>query len=207
MWAISPIIVHSGNEGLSQLKTGGTRMKYATITVLALAVLLYAGAAIAQHGHGPGGNMGPGGSMGPGNSMGHGMNTSSHGSGGGSSSTSKRPTINDLLTKNPTIAGKIATLTGMSAQDACNGFKNLGQCVAAAHVANNHLGIKFDCLKADMTGIAPTDPKECPAGTGSSKMSLGKAIQTLSPNSDHTAEAKKGQKQADQDIKDSNKSS
>jgi len=34
-------------------------------------------------------------------------------------------------------------------------------------------------------------------------MSLGKAIQTLSPNANPKMEAKKGEKQADQDIKNS----
>jgi len=40
------------------------------------------------------------------------------------------------------------TLTGENAQTACNGFKNLGQCVAAAHVAKN-LDIPggFDALR------------------------------------------------------------
>jgi hypothetical protein len=39
------------------------------------------------------------------------------------------------------------------AQQSCSGFKNLGQCVAAAHVSKN-LGIGFACLKSDMTGTA-----------------------------------------------------
>lgn len=175
-------------------------MRYATITILALAVVLYAGAAFAQHGHGPGG------SMGPGNSMGHGMNASSHDNGNGANST--QPHLDSVLAKNTVIAGKIQKLTGMPATTACDGFKNLGQCVAAAHVSQN-LHIPFDCLRAAMTGKATTDTACSKAASTSTtgKMSLGKAIQTLSPNSDHTAEAKKAQKQADQDIKDSSKSS
>jgi hypothetical protein len=41
------------------------------------------------------------------------------------------------LTDNTKLADKISKLTGMSATSACQGFKNLGQCVAAAHVAKN----------------------------------------------------------------------
>src|SRR5258707_3675318 len=43
----------------------------------------------------------------------------------------------DVLSHNTAIAGKIKTLTGEDAQTACRGFKNIGQCVAAAHLAKN----------------------------------------------------------------------
>jgi len=97
----------------------------------------------------------------------------------------------DVLSHNTAIAGKIKTLTGQDAQTACNGFKNLGQCVAAAHVAKN-LSIPggFDALKARMTG---TD-----------SMSLGKAIESLAPNANAKSETKKANKQASDDIKESN---
>src|SRR6266567_1726301 len=96
----------------------------------------------------------------------------------------------DVLSHNTAIAGKIKTLTGEEAQTACNGFKNLGQCVAAAHVAKN-LDIPggFDALKAKVTG------------TGS--MSLGKAIEQLSPNASAKSETKKANKQAADDMKES----
>ena len=178
-------------------------MKRAKIQMLALAVLLYSGAALAQHGHGAAGGMGPAGGMGHGSSMGHDMSTSTHGDAKGSSAHGT--TTSGPLKINPTIAGKIEKLTEMPAQQACQGFKNVGQCVAAAHVSKN-LGIRFDCLRSDMTGTAPAAPTQCPAGTGSSKMSMGKAIQTLHPTANHNAEAKRGQKQADQDIKDSKSS-
>ena len=94
-----------------------------------------------------------------------------------------------VLSHNTAIAGKIQTLTGQDAQTACSGFKNLGQCVAAAHVAKN-LDIPggFDALKAKVTG------------TGA--VSLGKAIEGFAPNADPKAEAKKANKQASDDLKD-----
>ena len=93
----------------------------------------------------------------------------------------------DVLSHNTAIAGKIKTLTGEDATKACDGFKNLGQCVAAAHVAKN-LDIKggFDALKGKMTG------------TGG--VSLGKAIEELEPSANAKAESKRANKQAKQDM-------
>jgi len=178
-------------------------MKMTRIAILSLAVVLYATAALAQHGHsGSAAGGGMGNTMG---SMGHNAGASDHGNAGSTKATNSgsthQPSVNDILTKNPAIGGKIQTLTGMSASQACTGFKNLGQCVAAAHVSKN-LGISFDCLKSDMTGTAPQSTS-CPAGTGTKSMSLGKAIQTLDPQADHKAESKKGETQAQQDMKTS----
>ena len=178
-------------------------MKMTRIAILSLAVVLYATAALAQHGHsGSAAGGGMGNTMG---SMGHNTGASDHGNAGSTKATNSgsthQPSVNDILTKNPAIGGKIQTLTGMSASQACTGFKNLGQCVAAAHVSKN-LGITFDCLKSDMTGTAPQSTS-CPAGTGTKSMSLGKAIQTLDPQADHKAESKKGETQAQQDMKTS----
>ncbi|MGE5205449.1 MAG: hypothetical protein ACM3PW_07530 [Chlamydiota bacterium] len=176
-------------------------MKQMQITVVALAVMLCGAAAFAQHGRPAGAGAGMNPAMGAGGSHRMSpttpkMSTSAHGM-----------TMNQLLTKNSALAGKIQTLTGMSAQDACSGFKNLGQCVATAHVSKN-LGLSFGCMKADMTGLAPAAGSNCPAGTASNAkgMSLGKAIQTLSPTSNSKLEAKKANKQAKQDIKDSSNS-
>ncbi len=94
----------------------------------------------------------------------------------------------EVLTHNPAIGGKIKTLTGQDAQLACNGFKNLGGCVSAAHVANN-LGIPFDVLKSKVTGT--------------NALSLGKAIQELKPQANKKAEMKKAKKQSAKDFKES----
>jgi hypothetical protein len=171
-------------------------MKYLQQTALAIAIAVcFATPTFAQHSH----SGGTGGSMPSG--MGHGaaahnMNAKA---GSGSGST-HRMTIDQQLSKNTKLSGKIQDLTGMRAEQACEGFKNLGQCVAAAHVSKN-LGISFDCLKADMTKTAPPSGSSCPVGTGSKSMSLGKAIQTLNPTANGTSEAKKANKQATQDLK------
>src|SRR5438270_3429447 len=179
------------------IREGGAKtMKSIHIFVTALALAVCCAPALAQHGH-PGGM---GGGMGGGASMNHGA--SDHAANARNNmSASHGQTMNDILTRNTQLAGKIQHLTGMSAQQACTGFKNLGQCVAAAHVSKN-LRISFDCLKSDMTGTAPQGTS-CPAGTGTKSMSLGKAIQTLDPTADQKAESKKGQTEAQQDIKSS----
>ena len=108
------------------------------------------------------------------------------------------------LTDNTKLADKISKLTGMSATSACQGFKNLGQCVAAAHVAKN-LDIPggFTALKDKMQGTSANGSTT----TSSKPMSLGKAIQTLDPKASAKAETKKAKQQADQDVKDSGASS
>jgi len=179
-------------------------MRLACTSILALAVLLYSAPVFAQHGR-PGS---VGGGTGAGN---HGnMGSTNHGNMNSSSSSATpadQQKIDNILKKNSAISGKLQTLTGMPAQQACAGFKNLGQCVAAAHVSKN-LGISFPCLQAEMTG--QTLPSSCHTGTAASTkspMSLGKAIQILSPNANSKLETKKAQKQADEDIKDSGNNS
>ena len=76
----------------------------------------------------------------------------------------------------------------ITAQQACSGFKNLGQCAAAIHVSHN-LDIPFADLKTRMTG----DHSE----------SLGKAIHEIKPDVNAKSEAKKGEKQANKDLSES----
>ena len=158
-------------------------MKHAHVLVLALAVAVYCVPAFAQHGH----------------------ITHSRINNGSSSSSTHQRTMDQQLSKNTRLSSKIQTLTGIDAPKACDGFKNLGQCVAAAHVSKN-LGISFDCLKSDMTGTAPAKGSSCPAGTGTKSMSLGKALQSLSPKANSKKETKKGTQQADQDLRESSNS-
>jgi hypothetical protein len=170
-------------------------MKYAKTCLLLLAVVVFSLPAFAQHGSGGGGSMGPG--------AGHGASGANHGNTSSSNSGSAHGvTVNQILSKNTALAAKIQTLTGTPAQKACSGFKNLGQCVAAAHVSKN-LGISFACMQADMTSQSPAKGSGCPAGTGTKSLSLGKTIQTLSPKADSKLESKKATKQADADMKDS----
>ncbi|NUQ28197.1 MAG: hypothetical protein HOQ35_06740 [Acidobacteriaceae bacterium] len=92
--------------------------------------------------------------------------------------------LNSSLTSSLGKSG--VSIPGGSLQTACSGFKNLGNCVAAMHVAQN-LNIPFASLQSQMTG--------------SKAVSLGKAIQsTAAAGTDAKAEAKKATKQANADI-------
>lgn len=130
-------------------------------------------------------------------------NSANAGAGGNSTTASGQKTPDQLLTQNTQLSNKLATLLpkGTTPQQACDGFKNLGQCVAAIHVSHN-LGIGFDCLKSDMTGVAPATGSTCPANTGAKKMSLGQSIETLQPGANSKSEADKANKQAESDIKE-----
>jgi hypothetical protein len=92
----------------------------------------------------------------------------------------------EILAANTKLSGKVQTLVNQDARAACSGFKNLGECVAAAHVSSN-LGISFNDLKAKVTG--------------ESSMSLGAAVHALNPSVDSKAEVRKAKLQAKADLK------
>ena len=89
-----------------------------------------------------------------------------------------------------------------SLKDACAGFKNLNDCIAALHVSHN-LSIKFNCLKWDVTGGKPAgDIKSCAAPSNDKGMDLSKAIRVLKPDANFRTEARNAEKRAREDIKD-----
>src|SRR5215470_4611968 len=167
-------------------------MKKTYMFVLAVAVSLYCAPAFAQHGGGgrPAG-VGPGSTGAPAGagSEASGRPTDPGSAGMGHSGiASGSPTsvldnnhVTTALTNALTKSG--VTIPGGNLQSACSGFKSLGQCVAALHVAKN-LNLSFSDLQTKM---------------GSE--SLGKAIQDLGgPNVNAKSEAKKANKQANQDL-------
>jgi hypothetical protein len=111
-------------------------------------------------------------------------------------------TPGELLSQNTKLSGNLEKLlpSGMTAQDACANFKNLGQCVAAIHVAHN-LGLDFDSLACNMT-LKPVGTGTC-ATTPDKAMSLGASIKALDPTltqSQVKDATKTGQKQANADL-------
>src|SRR5204863_507343 len=133
--------------------------------------------------------------------------------------------VGQKLSRNTALNSKLVTrlqaagYTG-SVYQAAYGFKNLGQFVAATNVSKN-LGIPFEQLKVQMTGVKvaadgtvmkamidangkvtlvdpskTTDSSLSPAAT----KSLGQSIQTLKSGVDSTAAAQTATKQADAEI-------
>ena len=161
-------------------------MKIAKQFVLCLAAAALAAMPVYAQRGGHGGGMG-----GPGASMGNSHSNSHSSAASGSHSGAKTP--DQLLSQNSKLSNKLLSLfpagtTQAQLEQDAQGFKNLGQFVAAAHVSHN-LGIPFDQLKAKMIG----PPKE----------SLGQAIHALKPVANSSEESKKGEKQAKQDMDDS----
>src|SRR5438876_8577143 len=97
------------------------------ILALELTVCLYLGMPVlAQHGHGMSGGMGH-------NMTSHGARPTSK---AGGQTATQRLTANSKLDTKLTskLQAKGLLPAGMDLKDACSGFKNLGQCVAAIHV-------------------------------------------------------------------------
>jgi hypothetical protein len=172
------------------------------ILMLAAALCLAVAPVFGQHSHGGAGSAGGS----------HEAAMSNGATDHGNSDSSAKGTANSptmLLTNNTKLDNHLTSKlqskgllpAGTDLKDACAGFKNLGQCVAAIHVSHN-LNVPFACMKANMTGAAPAAGTTCPAGTGSSKLSLGKSIQALAPNADSKTASKTANTQADADIKD-----
>jgi hypothetical protein len=115
----------------------------------------------------------------------------SHSNAGTTNSGDHGPrTAASQLSDRPALALKLQSLFPMGTDlgMAASGFKNLGQFVAAAHVANN-MNIPFDQLKLKMLD---------------GKMSLGNAIHALKPDistATAKAEVKKAETEADEDTK------
>ena len=179
-------------------------MKRMIVPFLALATLLFLGSSAYAQGKGrPAGTPGAAGSTAA--SGAHGNSTSA---GGGHSSSNAMASTDpgSVLEHNSNLATKLETLTGATnltdLKTDASAFKNFGQFVAAAHVSKNlNIPGGFAALMCDMTGktaVGATSP--C---TNTTKMSLGKAIQTLDPQADAKTEAQKATKQANQTIKES----
>jgi hypothetical protein len=185
--------------------------KQRLILMVAAAFCFAAAPAFAQHTHGgPAG--GAGGSHGPAMNNGaadHSADVSTKGTASSSPAVlSNNSKLDSKLTTKLQAKGLLPANTDL--KDACGGFRNLGQCIAAIHVSHN-LGISFDCLKANMTGVAAPAGSSCPAkasaSTGTSKMSLGKSIQALAPTANSKTESKTATTQADADIKEAQSAS
>src|SRR5947208_160977 len=179
------------NETRKNEKGGKGQMKSRLAVMIVMSIALLGIPVYAQHGHG---GAGGGASM---STHGHSMDSHSADSHSTASSSTrsggKQSSVSERLSDNTKLSGKLQSLlpAGTNLQQASQGFKNLGQFVAAVHVSHN-LGIPFDQLKAKMTGT--------------SAESLGKAIHDLKPSADSKTEAKKGEKQAKHDMDDSHES-
>jgi hypothetical protein len=166
-------------------------MKRLFVPFLALATLFFFGSsAYAQRPTSAGKPSGVGG----GPSSGAGASATHGNMSGADSSTSNPSSPGMVLSRNPKLEpaltnalGKsgITLPAGMTLTQVCttNGFKTLGQCIAALHINHKFSG----CTLTDLSGAK----------------SLGAAIQGCNPQADAKTEARNAKKQANQEIKES----
>lgn len=147
--------------------------------------------AFAQHG---GGGAGHGGGAGGG--IGHGASAmGGHGNPETTGGKSSKESADELqrVVSNPSgkLAQKLTSLlpSGMTLEQASSGFKNLGQFVAALHVYNN-------------LGLASKNPPVTWSefATAVQSKTLGSAIKQFDSTVNAKTEARKGTKQAKEDI-------
>jgi hypothetical protein len=151
----------------------------------------------------------PGGASAAGGSLGaSGTHGNSASAGGGHSSSNPMASTNpgSVLEHNSNLATKLEGLTGATSvtdlETDAKAFKNFGQFVAAAHVSKNlNIPGGFAALMCDMT--TKTAAGATTSCTNTTKMSLGRAIQTLDPEAEPKSESKKAMDQANRDLKGS----
>jgi len=178
-------------------------MKRLIVLFLAVGTLFFLGPSAYAQGHGrPAGTPG---SMGASGTRG---NSASAGGGHSSSNAMASTDPHSVLEHNSNLTTKLETLTGATnltdLEADAKAFKNFGQFVAAAHVSKNlNLPGGFAALMCDMTKTGATVGGTASTCSNTTKMSLGKAIQTLDPNADAKSESKKATQQAKQDVNES----
>jgi hypothetical protein len=100
------------------------------------------------------------------------------------------------LTPNLRAQGLLAA--NATATEACEPFLELVECLAALHASHN-LGVDFNCLRADATGVhTSADISGCKVADGEKAQGLNKSIHQLKPD----ANAKQATKEAEQQAKD-----
>ena len=98
----------------------------------------------------------------------------------------------------PSLQSQGLLAANATASDACGSFPALDGCLAALHASHN-LGVDFNCLRANVTGVhTSADVSGCKVADGEKTQSLGQAIHQLKPD----ANAKQATKEAEQQAKD-----
>jgi hypothetical protein len=98
----------------------------------------------------------------------------------------------------PSLRAQGLLAANATATDACEPFLELVECLAVMHASHN-LGVDFNCLRADATGVhTSVDISGCKVADGEKAQGLNKAIHQLKPD----ANAKQATKDAEQQAKD-----
>ena len=110
-----------------------------------------------------------------------------------------RTDVEKRLTPNLRVQGVLAA--NATTTDACAPFTALDACLAVLHASHN-LGVDFNCLRADVTGVhTSADTSGCKVADGEKAQSLNKAIHQLRPDANAKQAAKDAEQQAKDDLK------
>ena len=89
----------------------------------------------------------------------------------------------------------------VTATEACAPFGSVEECLGALHASHN-LGLDFNCLRADMTGVhTAADVSHCKVADGEKAQGLHKAIHQLKPEANVKEATKEAEQQARDDLK------
>lgn len=110
-----------------------------------------------------------------------------------------RSDLEKKLTPNLQAQGLLAP--NVNATDACAPFKTLDGCLAALHASHN-LGVDFNCLRADVTGVhTSVDVSSCKVADGEKPQRLSSAIHQLKADANAKQATKDAEQQARDDLK------
>ena len=118
---------------------------------------------------------------------------------GSQDSNGNRSDIEKKLT--PKLQAQGVLPANSNATDSCAPFTALNECLAALHASHN-LGLEFNCLRANVTGVhTNADLSGCKGAIGDKAQSLHKAIHEQNPNADAKGATKTAEQQAKDDLK------
>jgi len=101
----------------------------------------------------------------------------------------------------PSLQAQGVLAANATVTDACASFTALDGCLAALHASHN-LGVDFNCLRADVTGVhTSADVSGCKVADGEKSQSLNKAIHQLKPDANARQATKDAEQQAKDDLK------
>ncbi len=87
-------------------------------------------------------------------------------------------------------------------KDSCKNFLERVDCLAALHASHN-VGIDFDCVKSNVTGVrVGTDTSSCRMPAGDKPLSLAKTIKLLKSDADAKGAAKDAETIAKEELKE-----
>lgn len=100
----------------------------------------------------------------------------------------------------PNLQGQGVLPANVTATDACAPFTSLAGCLAVLHASHN-VGVDFNCLRADVTGVhTSADISGCKVADGEKAQDLNKAIHQVKPDADAKRVAKYAEQQAKDDL-------